>query len=43
MTNYYEIPVTTLPLLDPLQLIPFIGNPLADLLNPDLSVLVNLG
>jgi hypothetical protein len=43
LTNYYEIPVTTLPLLDPLQLIPFIGNQLADLLNPDLSVLVNLG
>jgi hypothetical protein len=43
LTNYYELPVTTLPLLDPLQLIPFIGNPLADLLNPDLSVLVNLG
>ena len=43
LTNYYEIPVTTLPLLDPLQLIPFVGNPLADLLNPDLSVLVNLG
>jgi hypothetical protein len=43
LTNYYEIPVTTLPLLEPLQLIPFIGNPLADLLNPDLSVLVNLG
>jgi PE-PPE domain len=43
LTNYYEIPVTTLPLLEPLQLIPFIGNPVADLLNPDLSVLVNLG
>ena len=43
LTNYYELPVSTLPLLDPLQLIPFIGNPLADLLNPDLSVLVNLG
>lgn len=43
LTNYYEIPVSTLPLLDPLQLIPFIGDPLADLLNPDLSVLVNLG
>jgi hypothetical protein len=43
LTNYYEIPVTTLPLLEPLQLIPFIGNPLADLLNPDMSVLVNLG
>lgn len=43
LTNYYMIPDTTLPLLEPLQLIPFIGNPLADLLNPDLSVLVNLG
>jgi hypothetical protein len=43
LTNYYEIPESTLPLLDPLQLIPFIGNPLVDLLNPDLSVLVNLG
>lgn len=43
LTNYYMIPDTTLPLLEPLQLIPFLGNPLADLLNPDLSVLVNLG
>ena len=43
LTNYNEIPESTLPLLDPLQLIPFIGNPLADLLSPDLSVLVNLG
>ncbi len=43
LTNYYMIPDTTLPLLDPLQLIPFIGQPLVDLLNPDLSVLVNLG
>jgi hypothetical protein len=43
LTNYYMIPDTTLPLLEPLQLIPFIGDPLADLLNPDLSVLVNLG
>ncbi len=43
LTNYYMIPDTTLPLLEPLQLIPFVGNPLADLLNPDLSVLVNLG
>ena len=43
LTNYYMIPDSTLPLLDPLQLIPFIGQPLVDLLNPDLSVLVNLG
>jgi PE-PPE domain len=32
-----------LPLLDPLRLIPGIGNPLADLLQPDLTVIVNLG
>jgi PE-PPE domain len=43
LTNYYMIPDSTLPLLDPLQLIPFIGQPLVDLLNPDFSVLVNLG
>jgi PE-PPE domain len=43
LTNYFMIPETTLPLLEPLQLIPYLGNPLADLLNPDLSVLVNLG
>jgi hypothetical protein len=42
MTNYYMIP-ENLPLLDPLRFIPVIGNPLADLLQPDLSVLVNLG
>jgi hypothetical protein len=43
LTNYYEIPAVSLPLLDPLRLIPFLGNPLADLLQPDVSVLVNLG
>ena len=43
LTNYYMIPDSTLPLLDPLQLIPFVGQPLVDLLEPDLSVLVNLG
>jgi PE-PPE domain len=43
LTDYYMIPVTDLPLLDPLRLIPFIGNPLADLLQPDMTVLVNLG
>ncbi len=32
-----------LPLLEPLRWIPGIGNPLADLLQPDLSVIVNLG
>ena len=32
-----------LPLLDPLRAIPVIGNPLADLLQPDLTTIVNLG
>ena len=42
LTNYYMVP-EDLPLLDPLRLIPVIGNPLADLLQPDMSVLVNYG
>ncbi len=42
LTNYYMVP-EDLPLLDPLRLIPIIGNPLADLLQPDMSVLVNYG
>ncbi|MGB3335252.1 MAG: PE-PPE domain-containing protein [Mycobacterium sp.] len=43
LTDYYMLPVSTLPLLAPLQLLPFIGNPLVDLLQPALRVLVNLG
>jgi PE-PPE domain/PE family len=43
MTTYYMIPTQNLPLLDPLRSIPLVGNPLADLLQPDLKVLVNLG
>jgi hypothetical protein len=43
LTDYYMIPVTDLPLLDPLREIPIVGNPLADLLQPDLTALVNLG
>lgn len=43
LTDYYMIPADTLPLLAPLQLLPFIGNPLVDLLQPALRVLVNLG
>lgn len=43
MTNYYMIPTQNLPLLDPLRAIPVVGNPVADLLQPDLRVLVNLG
>lgn len=43
LTDYYIIPVDDLPLLDPLREIPIIGNPVADLLQPDLTALVNLG
>ena len=32
-----------LPLLDPLRAVPLLGNPLADLIQPDLRVLVELG
>jgi hypothetical protein len=42
-TTYYMIPTANLPLLAPVRLIPLIGNPVADLLQPDLRVLVNLG
>ena len=42
-TTYYLIPVDDLPLLDPVRGIPVIGNPIADLLQPDLTYLVNLG
>jgi len=43
VTHYYMIPTENLPLLDPVRAIPVIGNPIADLLQPDLKVLVNLG
>jgi PE-PPE domain/PE family len=42
-TTYYMIPTQNLPLLDPVRAIPYIGNPLADLLQPDLTYLVNWG
>jgi len=42
-TNYYMITQPNLPLLDPVRAIPIIGNPIADLAQPDLAVLVNLG
>jgi len=42
-TTYYMIPTTDLPLLDLVRDIPMIGNPIADLLQPDLTYLVNLG
>lgn len=43
MVNYYIIPAESLPLLDPLRLLPIIGQPLYDLLEPDTQILVNLG
>ncbi|MFZ0713249.1 PE-PPE domain-containing protein [Mycobacterium sp.] len=43
MVNYYIIPAESLPLLDPLRLIPIIGQPLYDLLEPDAKILVDLG
>jgi hypothetical protein len=43
MTTYNMIPTPNLPLLDPLRIIPGIGNPLADLLQPDLTAIVNWG
>jgi hypothetical protein len=43
LTDYYMIPDANLPLLEPLLLIPGIGQPLYDLLEPDTRILVNLG
>jgi PE-PPE domain/PE family len=42
-TTYEMIPTQNLPLLQPLRYIPYLGNPLADLLQPDLRALVNWG
>jgi hypothetical protein len=43
LTDYYIIPNENLPIAEPLLLIPGIGKPLYDLLEPDLRILVNLG
>ena len=43
LTHYYMIAQDHLPLLDLVRFLPFFGNPLADLLEPDMKVLVNLG
>ncbi|QZA06483.1 PE-PPE domain-containing protein [Mycolicibacter heraklionensis] len=43
LTDYYMIPAGTLPLLAPLEALPYVGPPMADLLGPPLEVLVNLG
>ncbi|MDP7705030.1 PE-PPE domain-containing protein [Mycobacterium sp. TY815] len=42
-STYYMIPTKHLPLLEPVRFIPYVGNPLAELLEPNLRVLVNLG
>jgi hypothetical protein len=42
-TAYYMFLTQNLPLLDPIRQIPVVGNPIADVLQPDLRVLVDLG
>jgi diacyltrehalose acyltransferase len=42
-TEYFLIPTQDLPLLEPLREIPLIGPAMADLIQPDLRVLVDLG
>jgi hypothetical protein len=41
--DYFMIPTTDLPLLEPLRLLGAPGNAMADLLQPDATLLVNLG
>lgn len=43
MSTYHMIRTPHLPLLYPLRGVPFIGNALADLMEPNLTTLVNLG
>lgn len=43
LSTYYMISVTNLPLLNSVRDIPLIGNPVADLLQPNLRYLVNMG
>ena len=42
-TTYYMGLTPNLPLLEPLRQVPVVGNPMADLLQPDLTYLVNWG
>jgi hypothetical protein len=42
-TTYFEMLTQNLPLLDPVREVPVVGNPLADLIQPDLRVIVDLG
>ena len=41
--RYFVIPTEDLPLLEPVRLVPLIGDPLADLVQPVVEVIVNLG
>jgi hypothetical protein len=43
VTEYFMIPTQDLPLLEPLRAMPGIGPALADLIQPDLRVLVDMG
>jgi PE-PPE domain len=42
-TTYWMVLTPNLPLLDPLRAIPVVGDPLLDLLQPDLTYRVNFG
>lgn len=42
-TSYYMIMTQNLPLLDPIRAIPYAGPPIADIFQPDLRVIVDLG
>ncbi len=43
LVNYYMMPSANLPILEPLRLVPIVGQPLYDLLQPDTRILVDLG
>jgi PE-PPE domain/PE family len=42
-TQYYMVMTQNLPLLQPIREIPYVGTPFADLVQPDLRVVVDLG
>lgn len=43
VTEYFMFPTQNLPLLEPLRAVPLVGTPLAELFQPSLRVLVDLG
>lgn len=43
LNNFYMVTYPNLPILEPLRALPVLGNPLADLIQPDLTYLINLG